>query len=472
MRIITFTSLLLFPLLASSQISLNQIDDFEDYTTKNWTKGSSSSLPNQNIATDGPNGTDDNFLRVQSDEDSWSNSKLVTFNNAQWQGDYIDEGITYISMDVRNSGSNTIQLRLAFENDQWTNDPKWSSTNAIAVLPGEGWQTIVFPIDENSLTRLGHTNSYNGDFNDITEMRIIHNDAPNWEGDPIDAILDIDNIQARNNDMGLANTDEPKISLNLIDNFEKFTTESWTKGSSSSLQNQNIATDGPNGTDDNFLRVQSNGGSGSDSKLVTFNNAQWLGDYVDEGVTYISMDVRNSGSNVIILRLAFENDKWTNDPKWCSTNAIAVIPGQGWKTIAFPIDDNSLTKLGHTNSYNGDFNDITELRIIHNDTPSWEGDPIDAILDIDNIQARSENLSIADINASTPDIKVYPNPTSNFIQIIGALEEFEYEIFDINGKIVMKGNNKNQNTIKVENLVNGVYFLNIDAFNTFKFIKH
>jgi len=67
---------------------------------------------------------------------------------------------------------------------------------------------------------------------------------------------------------------------------------------------------------------------------------------------------------------------------------------------------------------------------------------------------------------------VYPNPTSNFIQIIGALEEFEYEIFDINGKIVMKGNNKNQNTIKVENLVNGVYFLNIDAFNTFKFIKH
>jgi len=334
MRIITFTSLLLFPLLASSQISLNQIDDFEDYTTKNWTKGSSSSLPNQNIATDGPNGTDDNFLRVQSDEDSWSNSKLVTFNNAQWQGDYIDEGITYISMDVRNSGSNTIQLRLAFENDQWTNDPKWSSTNAIAILPGEGWQTIVFPIDENSLTRLGHTNSYNGDFNDITEMRIIHNDAPN------------------------------------------------------SLQNQNIATDGPNGTDDNFLRVQSNGGSGSDSKLVTFNNAQWLGDYVDEGVTYISMDVRNSGSNVIILRLAFENDKWTNDPKWCSTNAIAVIPGQGWKTIAFPIDDNSLTKLGHTNSYNGDFNDITELRIIHNDTPSWEGDPIDAILDIDNIQVQ------------------------------------------------------------------------------------
>ncbi|MDN3493648.1 T9SS type A sorting domain-containing protein [Winogradskyella bathintestinalis] len=453
------------------KISLNLIDDFEGVTVENWTKGTSSSLLNQNIITDGPTGTDDNFLRVQSNGGSGSDSKLVTFNNAQWLGDYVDAGVTYISMDVRNTGSNLITLRLAFENDNWTNDPKWSSTNGIAVVPGEGWQTIIFPIDENSLTRLGHNNSYNGDFGDITEVRIIHNDAPSWEGDSIEATLDIDNIQARNSDMGLADSGKSKISLNLIDDFEGVTVENWTKGTSSSLLNQNISTDGPTGTDDNFLRVQSNGGSGSDSKLVTFNNAQWLGDYVDAGVTYISMDVRNSGSNVIILRLAFENDNWTNDPKWSSIDPIAVVPGQGWQTIVFPIDENSLTRLGHTGSYNGSFGAITEIRILHNDTPSWEADAIEAILDIDNIQARDENLSIVDVDRPSQIIKVYPIPASAFIHIEGISEEVEYLVFDINGKIVMKGKATNQNRINIQNLVKGTYFLNITSYNTFKFVK-
>ncbi|WP_461597659.1 T9SS type A sorting domain-containing protein, partial [Winogradskyella sp.] len=405
--------------------------------------------------------------RVQSNGGSGPDSKLVTFNNAQWLGDYIDAGVTYISMDVRNSGTNPIQLRLAFEDDNWTNDPKWSSTNAIAVLPGTGWQTIVFPIDENSLTRLGHNNSYSGTFDSITEIRILHNDAPSWEADAIEAILDIDNIQARNDDMGLADLGEPKISLNLEDDFEGFTTENWTKGDASSLPNENVFSGGPNGTDDNFLRVQSNGGSGPDSKLVTFNNAQWLGDYIDAGVTYISMDVRNSGTNVIILRLAFENDNWTNDPKWSSSNPIAVVPGQGWQTIIFPIDESSLTKLGHNNSYSGTFDNITEMRILHNDAPSWEADPIEAILDIDNIQARDEDLSVVELE--TVSVKIFPIPASDFIQVEGKYHEFNYKIFDVYGKVVMEG--KSLNSINIENLVTGTYFINVESSSTYKFIK-
>jgi len=458
--------------LNEPKISLNLIDDFERSTAKNWTKDNYAAVPNQNITTDGPNGTDDNFLRLESINGTGLDSRLVTYNNAQWQGDYVDAGVTYISMDVRNSGATIITLRLSFENDNWTNDPRWSSTNPISVIPGEGWQTIVFPIDEESLTRLGHTNSYNGTFSAITEVRIIHNDAPDWEGDSIEAILDIDNMQARDEDMGLVSLDLPKISLNLEDDFEGFTAENWTKDDASTISNQNIASDGPSGMDDNFLRVLSNGNTGSDARLATFNNAQWEGDYVDAGVTYISMDVRNSGTNIIILRLAFENDNWTNDPRWSSTNPIAVVPGQGWKTIIFPIDEQSLTKLGHTNSYNGTFSAITELRIIHNDVPDWEGDSIDAILDIDNIQARDQELSIVDIQNPTQKIKVFPNPASHFIQVEGVLEQSEYTVFDINGKIVLQGQTNMQNSINIQKLVNGTYFLNIASYNTFKFVKH
>ena len=160
-------------------------------------------MPNQNITTGGPNGADDNFLRVESTGGSGDDSKLVTFNNAQWQGDYISAEITYISMDVRNSGSNIILLRLAFEGTN-SSSLRWSSTNPIAVVPGQGWQTIVFPIDENSLTYLSSGFTYNQAFNNITEVRILHNDAPDWRGDAIDATLDIDNIQATDDDMGLA----------------------------------------------------------------------------------------------------------------------------------------------------------------------------------------------------------------------------------------------------------------------------
>ena len=59
---------------------------------------------------------------------------------------------------------------------------RWSSTNAISVVPGQGWQTIVFPIDENSLTNITSSGiTYDAAFDSLTEVRIIHNDVPSWE---------------------------------------------------------------------------------------------------------------------------------------------------------------------------------------------------------------------------------------------------------------------------------------------------
>ena len=227
-----------------------------------------------------------------------------------------------------------------------------------------------------------------------------------------------------------------------------------------------------NGTDDNFLRVQSNGGSGPDSKLVTFNNAQWQGDYLSAGVTFISMDVRNLSSSIILLRLAFEGS-YNSSMRWSSTNPIAVVPGQGWQTIIFPIDENSLTNITPSGiTYDAAFDSLTEVRIIHNDVPSWEGDVIDAVLDVDNIQARNENLSIVDIEQPAQGIKVYPNPASDFIKIEGILQQSEYEIIDISGRIVMKGKTENQNSINIQSLVKGSYLLHIESYKSFIFIKN
>ncbi len=77
-------------------------------------------------------------------------------------------------------------------------------------------------------------------------------------------------------------------------------------------------------------------------------------------------------------------------------------------------------------------------------------------------------------------INLYPNPTDKRITIF--IEEpnsfvksdnYEFKIFDMNGKLVHTSNtsNINNNTINVENLSNGIYFVSITANNWVKNIK-
>ena len=74
--------------------------------------------------------------------------------------------------NVRNSGSTTISLSLAFE--AFSSDRRYSSTNPITVIPEQGWQTIVFPIDENSLTNITTCGlGYNSTFNNVKDNDLV-----------------------------------------------------------------------------------------------------------------------------------------------------------------------------------------------------------------------------------------------------------------------------------------------------------
>ena len=270
-----------------------------------------------------------------------------------------------------------------------------------------------------------------------------------------------------------------QVELNQVDDFEDYTPQNWTK-SSSILPNQNIATGGPLGIDDNFLRVQ----SPANGQLVTFNKAQWLGNYYRSNtanrIKFISMDVRNSGTNIIFLRLAFTNDNWTGtDPIFCSTNAIAVLPGEDWKTINFPITENAMTNISTDQGYTSVFNGVTELRILHNDAPAWDSDPLEATLDIDNIMARSEALLGVDDFELSNKIMLYPNPSNDYIQLHSKEnlnENFQYHVFDLTGKKVLNGNSKMDEKINIKTLTNGNYFIQIEnekgEIFTEKFIKN
>ncbi|WP_179336582.1 T9SS type A sorting domain-containing protein [Winogradskyella ludwigii] len=258
-----------------------------------------------------------------------------------------------------------------------------------------------------------------------------------------------------------------QVTLGQVDDFEDFTFSNWTKNSS--IPNENIYDGGPLGDDDNFLRVTSSG-SGSDLELMTKNNGQWNGDYyqgnLSDRIKYISMDVRNSGSNVIFLRIGFQTD-YGLIYRCSTTNAIAVIPNEGWKRISFSILEDNITELSDPFNYAVTFGSssqgVEEFRILHSSVPAWESEPIDAILDIDNIIAENQPLNVFDYEFNT-ELKIYPNPSEGVFTVSSnenITEDISYTITDVLGRTVRTGNSKINEEINIQDLNSGNYIVEI-----------
>ncbi|WP_454047853.1 T9SS type A sorting domain-containing protein [Chryseobacterium sp. Marseille-Q8038] len=262
-----------------------------------------------------------------------------------------------------------------------------------------------------------------------------------------------------------------QVTLGQVDDFQDFTTRNWTKNNT--IPNANIFDGGPLGAGDNFLRVSSNG-SGSNLNLMTFNNAQWTGSFTSAGITYISMDVRNSGSEIIYLRLSFRYSvSSTQQEVWSTTNPIAVIPGAGWKKISFPINQASVVRVSGLNPYSTTFSHVQEMRILHNDAPSWDSDPITATLDIDNIRATNQALGVSSVKLTENNFKIAPNPTSDYLQVLGLTKKSGFKVYNASGNLVKEGIiNNNTEKINIQDLTSGIYFIKLDSGeSSFKFVK-
>lgn len=87
----------------------------------------------------------------------------------------------------------------------------------------------------------------------------------------------------------------------------------------------------------------------------------------------------------------------------------------------------------------------------------------------------SSTLDNQDINLNTNTI-LYPNPATNYLAVKSeTITIFEYEILDINGKILLSGTSQNMEQINISPLQNGFYFITIKSYSeraTYKFIKN
>ena len=85
-----------------------------------------------------------------------------------------------------------------------------------------------------------------------------------------------------------------------------------------------------------------------------------------------------------------------------------------------------------------------------------------------SINIGNSNLSTTDFNFNK--IKIYPNPTSEFIQISGLTKTENYTVYNVVGTKISKGTISVDEKIDIQNLTNGIYFFKLEKVN-FKFIK-
>ena len=179
---------------ARAQVTLGQIDTFQDGTTDNWATGAT--LP-VNIPNGGPDGVGDNFLELTADG-SGANGKLTVFNRTQWLGDYVDQGIDEISMDLENLGSTTLNIRIAFKSTTSGGTVPGYLSEAVSLPPDDQWHDEIFQLTSAAMIPIDSPTAFNTFFDDgEAEFRIINEaGTANLDGDAVTSQLGVDNIQA------------------------------------------------------------------------------------------------------------------------------------------------------------------------------------------------------------------------------------------------------------------------------------
>ena len=180
----------------ASAITVGQIDDFEGGDSAGWRKGTASPSQPSIESSGGRFGPGDNYLLSESTGGSGANSRQVVLNTAQWTGDYLAAGVAEITMWFRNTGSNTLSMRIALEGGTTTSS--WfSSIQAVPVPADSQWHAASFGINESDLALVTGLQSYTATLSNVIQLRILASSSgPSDRGVAIASTLGIDDIAA------------------------------------------------------------------------------------------------------------------------------------------------------------------------------------------------------------------------------------------------------------------------------------
>ncbi len=180
------------------------------------------------------------------------------------------------------------------------------------------------------------------------------------------------------------------ITAGQIDDFQNGTTQSW-----GGAPTTNAPDSGPNGMGDHALSVPSSGGSGSGSRLVTFNDPlspTWTGDWTANGVTKIQLDVFNPNAFELTMRLGIAGPGGFGPGGSGDvhvTDGVVVNADSQWHALAFDVAAADFTSLDSGDSATA-LAGVSQFRILHNASASWLGEVVAGTFLLDNITAIPE----------------------------------------------------------------------------------
>ncbi len=165
-------------------------DDFQSGTVNDWYGGTITA----NVGN-GVGGAADRFLTVQTNGNTAGSGSHLAIHNSEtrWNGNYIAEGVTGFTVDLRNMGTTTLNMRLVI----FGLGTRFTSTTGISIAPGSGWQHLTFPVSQTSLTRVLGTGAYADVVGSVNQIMFRHDDGtPSSGGTTVNGMVGIDNITA------------------------------------------------------------------------------------------------------------------------------------------------------------------------------------------------------------------------------------------------------------------------------------
>jgi hypothetical protein len=164
----------------------------DTFTTgaQNWANGVNA--PDPVTAFGGPGGAADSYLQITGDG-AGSGGRMTAFNRVQWAGDY--SNIAFLSMDVLNTNTFTLNVRVAMKLATTNAAQPGISSNAITVAPDGQWHHLVFTLVAGNFTGL-NGGTFASIIPNVAELRVLNAATPRLNGDQLAGILAVDNISA------------------------------------------------------------------------------------------------------------------------------------------------------------------------------------------------------------------------------------------------------------------------------------
>ena len=275
-----------------------------------------------------------------------------------------------------------------------------------------------------------------------------------------------------------------QVVANQVDDFES-SLDNWTVGNSSVAANQiSRPTDGgPNGVGEAYFSYVTTGNAnGAGSRMIVLSrNAQWSGDFIEQGIVAIKMDVRAITGN-LTLRIGLSDEPTTSvGTQMVTTTPVVVTAGSGWQSVTIPIQPSDFTVIAGGTGLSPEqvLTSVYEMRILSNTTTNpvlfWLGETGARRMDLDNISA-STTLSI-DVSINNNEFSISPNPATSRLNVNLPQNSNNamLSVFDVLGKRVFKEQiDALTASIDVSKWNSGVYLVRISTDNstqTKRFVK-